>query len=123
MFNSVPSHIYYILGCLEESKDEIDSKMPLSADPLLCLVDYTGFLSVYTDFCYAPLDISDEQLESLIMLQKFGRIKNPYIIYKANEKGICDSINNSENIFEVENEVSKRCSYTLSNGYMSENRK
>ena len=119
VFDSIPSHLYYILSCLKESKEEIDALMPMHASPLHWLVDYTGWVSVYTNFCLAPLNMTDEQLESLKLLQKHGRIGKDYIISMYNEKALCES-HMSMDDSKIYEESMKKKHYRLMNGNLSE---
>lgn len=108
-FNCVPSHIYYILdNAISESRDVINKIMPISADVLSWLVDYSKCIAVYTDFCIAPIKMSNERRESLILLQRSGRIKNPYKIHIKNELELCKALCEEKSIEFIEVESSKR---------------
>lgn len=73
---AIPSHTEKLIKITGENRDVIYEKMPVTASPILWLVDYTGCIALYTDFYYAPEKCTLKQRLSLKKLIDNGLVKN-----------------------------------------------
>lgn len=55
--------------------------VPLNANAISWLVEYTGYISVWPDFAYLPLVYTKEQIQTLSVLQRANLIKKKYTLY------------------------------------------
>lgn len=72
---AIPSHIEKLIKITGEYREIIYEKMPVTASPILWLVEYTGCIAVYTDFYYKPEKCTIKQALSLMKLIKNGLVK------------------------------------------------
>lgn len=90
VFDASPSHLYFLARVVPETWDELVEMMPVIAAPVHWLVEYSGWVSVWYDFCMAD-EMTDKQLYSLKRLQESKRISDPYKVFIPKEKSICDA--------------------------------
>lgn len=56
-----PSHVEALIKITGESRDAIYDKMPVTASPIIWLIEYTGCIAVYTNGCIKPKICTEEQ--------------------------------------------------------------
>ena len=83
-----PSHIEKLISLCEESREEINYKMPVDASPLAWLVDYTNCVSLCYNSCYLPENITDQQINTITELIKNNVIANSYLCIMSKELSI-----------------------------------
>ena len=71
---ATPSHVEKLLSITKEPRDEIYDKMPITASPLHWLIEYTGCISMWSEF-YIGSPTTDEQKEMLQLLIDEGLTK------------------------------------------------
>lgn len=71
---AIPSHLEKLLAITGEDREVIYEKMPIWASPIQWLCEYTGCISVWSDF-YAGTPTTDEQKKSLKKLIDEGLTK------------------------------------------------
>ena len=90
---SVPSHTEFLIRWCEENKgvsrEELYKMIPRDAAPLNWLVEYTGNISLYKEFCICS-KLTHGQLKTLLTLQKEGVISNTFRIHEDFEKSLLE---------------------------------
>lgn len=87
---ATPSHIYKLIEITEESRDELNKKMPMRAGPLEWLVEYTGCAVLWYNYFIFPVNYTDEQMKSLKMLMSNGIMASHIIGSITQEKTTCE---------------------------------
>lgn len=76
--------------------DAIWDMMPISANALSWLVEYTGHVSLWSEFAYIPENYTKEQLQTISILQRNDFIRKNFFLYLYHELYNCEI---RENIF------------------------
>ena len=85
-----PSHIEKLIQITNEDRDDLSIKMPWDASPVPWLVDYTGCVALWYEFCYLPESFNIKQSFTISELLKADIIANPYIGNMLREKAIIE---------------------------------
>jgi hypothetical protein len=88
-----PSHTEKLISITNEPKEELDRKIPIDAGPVAWLVDYTGCVVLWYDFCYLPEQFTSAQAFTIAELLKAKIVHNPYIGHQLKEKAIIERNN------------------------------
>lgn len=114
--NAVPSHEKYLEWILERNGEtDLAEKIPLTANPVLWMVEHSGYIGIWTNFAIAD-EISDVQIHSLKRLQESGRISMDFLIQIKKEKSVC-AAKTPEDIYKA---AGKRKTFLLRQGIISE---
>lgn len=65
---AIPNHLGVLIRATGETVDDIYDKMPLIASPIHWLVEYTGYVSIWSNGCILPKNITEKQEYSLKQL-------------------------------------------------------
>ena len=63
-----PNHVKTLIRSTGETEEEIYDKMPIWESPIHWLVEYTGYISVWSNGCLFPSSITKEQEYTLKQL-------------------------------------------------------
>lgn len=74
-----PNHIQTLIRATGKSEREIYDLMPLTANPLHWLIDYSGCVAVWSQGFKSPEDLTSEQLFSLTKLFESGLVKRNWM--------------------------------------------
>lgn len=105
---SIPSHEQKLIAISNKSIDELRELMPIEANPIAWLVDYTKCVAVYYDYAFIPDDFTDEQKYALRKLKQFRIISNSFTIQQLFEKQIVDYTHNNKDV--QSDEIKRICS-------------
>lgn len=81
-----PSHIYTLIRETGISYNDIYKKIPVISSPIDWLIEYTGCICVWYEYCVTPKSLTKEQLESLKALIENKIITNKIITNRLNEE-------------------------------------
>lgn len=76
---AVPSHLFKLVAVSGKTYDEINEMMPLDASPIHWMVNYTGYISVWTKGYINPASPTLEQFKTLVALVEADLVENHYI--------------------------------------------
>ncbi len=99
-----PSHVEKLISICEESRQEINNKMPFDASPLAWLVDYTKCVSLWYNSCYLPENLTNQQIATITELIKNNIISNQYLGIMSKELSITNrnkNYANGGNFYEI----------------------
>lgn len=112
VFNAIPSHLHFLVRQMKESEEEIYNLMPVHAAPIHWMIEHSGWVALWYNFGISD-EMSEEQVNSLRLLQESGRISDPYMISIPKEKSVCGTRDNPE---EFEKLCAQRRTLVLVNG-------
>lgn len=95
---SKPSHINTLIRSTGKSEKEIYDIMPLDASPIDWLIEYTGYVAIYTNGIYLPNEVTEKQalaLEKLFGENLVGRL---IFNYSYDYNKVKELANSSDNL-------------------------
>lgn len=102
---SIPSHINKLIELSGKTKDELNKLMPILADQISWLCDYTNCVAVWYNCAKLPHNFTNEQKETIEYLSIHNLISGDgFSMIRNYEKDRCEKLSNHDidNIIDVE---------------------